>query len=185
MESGGDMLPMNRNPYFVVAFIVALYILFQPGAFAADEVPCLVFTGSSDTPVYLDLSDYTRIHVDPTGMTVSSPSNPSAGDVELNYSEHHRFRIGTGMPTDFSSIEADGVSGDARLIFSGAAKTLRIESSGERSYNVGVYDLTGLLKATTTLKVGQDLSVAALPAGAYIAAAANQDSRLILKFIVK
>ncbi len=153
-------------------------------ATAQDEVPCLIFTGRSDTEQRIDLAKLNRITFDSDGMTVSSSKNSGAQDVRLLYSLFNRIEIGDAVPTGSAGIEEIGIDENSRLLFHADEKSILLESASELPYEIGIFSLKGTLIATSRMCAGQHLSLEQLPTGAYIAVATNGESKLTLKFIL-
>lgn len=152
---------------------------------AADTVPCLIFTGNSDAEQCIDLAKLNRITFGEDGMTISSSKDNSVQEVQLLYSLYRHLEIGEAIPTDISTaIDEIGVDEKSRLLFHSDTKSIKLESSSELPYDIGIFSLKGILLATSRLYAGQSLSVEALNTGVYVAVATNGESKLILKFIL-
>jgi len=154
---------------------------------AADVVPCLIFTGNSDAEHCVDLAKLNRITFGDDGMTISSSKDNSVQEVQFLYSLYHHLEIGDATPTEISTaIDEIGVDENSRLLFQSDTKSIRLESSSELPYDVGIFSLKGTLLATSKLCGGQTLSVEALNSGVYVAVATttNGESKLTLKFIL-
>lgn len=154
---------------------------------AQDTVPCLVFTGNSDSEQCLDLAKLNRITFDNDGMTVTSSKDDCEQELRLLYSLFHHLEIKDAnpvpsIPTGLENIEADS---NSKLIYDPDTKSLNLESSSDLLYNIGIFSQDGKLLATSKMKAGQTLSLSGLPTGVYIAAAVNGESKLTLKFILK
>lgn len=151
---------------------------------AQDVVPCLIFTGNSDTENRIDLSKLNRITFEDDGMIITSSKESDVKEVKLLYSLFYHLEIGEAVPTTSSGlnlIETDNVS---RLRFHSDIKTIVIESTSGLPFSVGVFNLDGVLIATSNILAEQPLSVESLSSGAYIVLASDGESKLSLKFII-
>lgn len=152
---------------------------------AETKVPCLIFTGASDTEQCIDLEKQNRITFTDAGMTVSSPKDHSIPDVQLSYTLFNHIEIGDAVPTTSSGVDEIVTDTDSRLLFVSDTKSIVIESASEIPYSLCIFSLKGTLIAMSNVSAGQSLSVEALAPGVYIAVAANDESQLTLKFILK
>ncbi len=152
---------------------------------AQNPVPCLIFTGHAGTEHCLDLAKQNRIHFDVDGMTISPTESNTAESIFLSYSDYNHFRIGLGIPKTPSGTDALEINAGYRLVFIPETKSIRLESLSESPYDIGIYNTIGSLIATSRMLASDDLSVATLNPGVYIAVAENEESRLTLKFIIK
>ncbi|MDE7388387.1 MAG: T9SS type A sorting domain-containing protein [Muribaculaceae bacterium] len=178
---------MKRNRIIELGWLMgSLSLCCSCPAIAADTVPCLIFTGKSDTERCIDLAKLNRVTFGEDGMTVSSSKNTGEPDVSLMYSLFNRLKIGNVTPivsTEIGAVEAaDEVT---RLRFQVVTKSLVVESASDESYSIAIFSLKGALIATSKIHAGQFLSVEALPTGVYVAVASNEESKLSLKFIIK
>lgn len=87
--------------------------------FAADEVPCLVFSGGAETEKRIDLAEYNRIFFGDESMTLTSAPNREKQPVELSYAQFNHFQIAYANPTPeiilAESITLDPVSAKLRV----------------------------------------------------------------------
>lgn len=151
---------------------------------SAEEVPCLIFTGNSETECCIDLEKLNRITFGDTGMTVSSSTGNCTEEMQLLYSLFNHIEIGDAVPTGSVGLEAIEADNASRIVFVGDTKSIVIESDSESLFSMGIFSLKGTLIATSHLYANQSLSVDALPSGIYIALATNDESKLSLKFII-
>lgn len=151
---------------------------------AQDAVPCLIFTGNSDTEHCIDLAQLNRITFGDDGITVSSSKDPGAQSVKLLYSLFNHFEIGDATPTSATGVDDVIADTDPRLLYRSDSKSLVIESTSETPYTLGIFSLKGSLIATSKINAGQAISVEALSAGVYVAVATDGNSKLTLKFII-
>ncbi len=149
---------------------------------AQEEVPCLIFTGASDSQYCVDLSKLNRITFGDDGMTVSSSTDSHTPEVTLLYALYNHIEIGDATPTDVSGIGIIKTDGDSKLIYINNEKSLRLESPYSKPYSIGIFSLNGTLIATSTMTAGQSLSLEALSSGTYIAVATDGKSQISLKF---
>lgn len=154
-------------------------------AYGETVVPCLIFTGNSDTRQSLDLSKLNRITFDDEGFTVSSSDGGSAGEIRLLYPLFNRMEIGDDVPSNVSGIDEISITSDSKLLFSSEDRILKIESSSANQFAIGIFNLNGVLVATSKLYTRDNLSLEALSPGAYIAVASDGEIKLTLKFIIR
>ena len=160
-------------------------VLMAISAYGATVVPCLIFSGNSGTRQSLDLSRLNRISFDDDGFTVSSSNGGSEEDVRLLYSLFNHIEIGDDVPSDDAAIDENLVSSDSKLLFISEERSLKIESPSTNHFAVGIFNLNGVLVATSKMYANDNLSLEMLSPGAYIAVATDSKSKLILKFIIR
>lgn len=175
---------MKRNKIITFGWLTGLAITCFCSAKAQDAVPCLIFTGNSDTQYSIDLDKLNRITFEDEGMTISSSKESNEPEVKLLYTLFNHIEIGDSTPTDPAAVEEVEGNGNTRLSFKADTKSLFLESTSERPYSIGIFSLKGTLIATSTMTAGQSLSVDALSAGTYIAVATNGESKHTIKFIL-
>ena len=175
---------MKRNYIFALGWLSGLMLTCFASAKAQQTVPCLIFTGHSDTVHSIDLSKLNRISFDDDGMTVSSDDD-SAQDVKLLYSLFYHIEIGEAVPTDATGVDAVAAESDAGLRYSAANESLVMESASDKPYSIGIFSLNGTLIATAKMSAGESLYVGSLSAGSYIAVASDGKSQFTIKFIRK
>ena len=152
---------------------------------AEAKVPCLIFTGASDTELCLDLEKLNRITFTDDGMIVSSPRDGSIPDVQMSYTLFNHIEIGDAVPTTSSGVDEIVTDTDSRLLFVSDTKSIVIESASEIPYSLCIFSLKGTLIAMSNVCASQSLSVEGLVPGIYIAVATDGESQLTLKFILK
>lgn len=151
---------------------------------AQDAVPCLIFTGNSDTEHCIDLAQLNRITFGDDGITVISSRDPGAQSVKLLYSLFNHFEIGDAIPTGAAGVDDIIADTDSRLLYRPDSKSLVIESASETTYTLGIFSLKGTLIATSKINARQAISVEALSSGVYVAVATDGNTKLTLKFII-
>lgn len=178
-------LTMSRNAQTVFYLLGGLMFSgFFCAAKAQNPVPCLIFSGNADTEHSIDLAEKNRIYVTADGMKVSSRHEDPSAEVLLPFSNYHRFRIGMRIPdtlTETGYILSDGSSS---LVFLSDTKSIFLKSVKESVFSIGIYNLSGVLIASSAMHSGQSLSLEPLPAGMYIATASDGETNLMLKFII-
>lgn len=176
---------MKRNLLIRFCCLTGLSIICCGSAISQDEVPCLIFTGNSDTSKCIDLSKLNRITFEEDSMIISSSSDTNEPDVKLLYSEYNRLEIGDAIPTGSTGIDYIESTDDIQLDYQPDSKSLILKSSSDIQYSIGIFSLKGTLIATSNMRGGQSLSLGSLTAGAYIVLATNGESKTSLKIIVK
>lgn len=176
---------MKRNHIAAFGCLTGLLISCFCTAKAQDAVPCLIFTGNSETSYCIDLNKLNRITFGEDEFTVSSSGDSSQPDVTLLYSLYNRLEIGDAVPTDPAGVNAVEADGDSQLRYMADMKSIVLGSSVDGPYSIGIFSLQGTLIATSKMSAGQTLYVGSLPAGSYIAVASNGNSKLTLKFILR
>ncbi len=176
--------PMKPNRILATGLLTGLLLCCSRDVAAEEKVPCLIFTGNSETEHCIDLSKLNRITFGDDGMTVSSSTGDSTEKVKLLYSLFNRIKIDDAVPTESAGLDEVEIDADSRMVFQRDTKSIVIESPSDLPYSIGIFSLNGSLIAMSTANAGQSLSVEALTTGAYIAVATNGDSKLTLKFII-
>ena len=176
---------MKSNHISAFGWLAALLISGFSAAKAQDAVPCLIFTGNSDTPYNIDLDKLNRVTFGDDGFIVSSSSDSAVSEETLLYSLYNRLAIGEAVPSIPTSVADIEVEGSSALRYQADAKSIVLDAAAEGKYAIGIYSLNGVLIATSDMAAGQSLDVASLPAGSYIAVASNGNSKLTLKFILR
>lgn len=175
---------MKRNHIIRFGWLTGLFISCFSNANAQEIVPCLVFTGNSDTPNCIDLSKFNRITFGDEEMRISSSKEGDEPEVTLLYSLFNHLEIGDAVPTDISAVKFIEAEGNAQLRYIAGRKSLVLDSSSDKPYSLGIFSLTGSLIATSKMSAGQSLPIEALSEGTYIVVATNGESRLTLKIIL-
>lgn len=177
--------PMKLNRIIALLWLAAFMLLFVCRASANDEVPCLIFTGNSETAHCIDLAVHNRITFSNDGMTVSSSMDDGTEELQLLYSHYHHIEIGETVPTGESAgIDRIASDTDSQLLINTDTKSLSVVSDSDLPFSIGIFNLNGNLLATSSLHGGQTLSLEALTAGAYIAVATDGTTKLTVKFIL-
>ncbi len=176
---------MKRNHIAAFGWFTGLLLSGSCTATAQDAVPCLIFTGSSDTSYCIDLSKLNRVTFGDEGMTVSSSSDDGQPEVTLLYSLYNRLQIGDAVPTDPAGIEAVEVAGDSSLRFISDTESIVLNSTSENPFTIGIFGLNGTLIASSRMTAGQSLYVGSLAQGSYIAVASDGNIKLTIKFIIR
>lgn len=172
---------MKQKRIISVGWLSGLLLLCVCPANAQDEVPCLIFTGNSDSEYCIDLSKLNRITFGDEGMTISSSTDSNSPDVTLLYALYNHLKIGDAIPTDASGVETVKAEDNSQLKFDFNTKSLLLETPSSSTYSLGIFRLNGMLIATSSMKAGQSLSLEALSAGTYIAVATNGESQISVK----
>lgn len=176
---------MKPNSSIVLGWLIGSLLCCFCQAKAQDVVPCLIFTGNSDTEYCIDLAKLNRITFGDDGMTISSSNDNSIQDVQLLYSLFHHLEIGDATPSMPSGLNDIEASSSSILRFQADTKSIVIESDSTESFQVGIINPNGTLVAKSKIFAGQSLSVESLSSGVYIAIASNGETNLSIKFILK
>ena len=176
---------MRRNPILRFGLYAGLSIVCYGSAISQDEVPCLIFTGNSDTAECIDLSKHNRITFEEDAMIVSSSTDPTGADVRLLYTEYNHLEIGDAVPTGSTGVDYIKSNDNIQLAYQPDSKSLTLKSSPDITYSIGVFSLKGTLIATSEMRGGQSLSLGSLTAGTYIVLATNGESKTSIKIIIK
>ncbi|MDE6648299.1 MAG: T9SS type A sorting domain-containing protein [Muribaculaceae bacterium] len=174
---------MKRNHITAFGWLTGLLISCYCTAKAQEAVPCLIFTGNSDTEYCIDLDKLNRLTFGDDGITVSSSSDSTQPEVTLLYSLFHHLEIGNASPTDPAGADAVEAESGSQLRYIADTRSIALDSSSEAPYSIGIFSLKGTLIASSKMSAGQTLSVGSLTAGTYIAVATNGNNQLTLKFI--
>lgn len=150
---------------------------------AADEVPCLIFSGGSPTEHCIDLEKLNRITFGNDRMIISSSKDNSAENVELLYSLFHHLEVGDAIPT-LSALDETTISAVSDIRFNPDTKSLIIESDSELPFTTGIFTVSGNLMINSIVNAGESISVQILTPGVYIAVATDGEIKLTLKFII-
>lgn len=167
---------------FTRACIAGVTLCMGLSAAAANEVPCLVFTGNSETENRLDLSKFNRISFGDKSMTITSSNHSET--IELLYSLFHHLEIKNAIPTDLSGITEIIEDSEAQLLFDSSSKFLRIDADSDTAYQLGIFNMKGYLLATSELRGGESVSIEGLESGIYVAVATDGNRKLTIKFIL-
>lgn len=166
-------------------FISAGLVLFSLGSLfdarSQNTVPCLIFSGKSETSRLFDLSVRNRVTFNEAGMQVTS-CDASVEPIQLLYSEFHHIEVGEGVPSVVTGNDELSISGENSLAYISSDKVLTITSPSSYIFNIGIFNINGVLIATSEMTAGQQLSVELLEPGIYLAVAVNDDIKLSLKF---
>lgn len=148
-----------------------------------DEVPCLVFTGTAEQNRSHEMETYNRIYLTDEGFLLHSNINSDAPDVKLLYSLFNHLEFKDDMPT--MGVESNLSDGKSFLRYSEVDKTIEIITPSQNDFSLGVFNLSGILVATSNFGSAGKISVDSLSSGVYIAVATDGDIKLTIKFIVK
>ncbi len=151
---------------------------------AQELVPCLIFTGNSDTEYCIDIARQNRISFGDEGMSVGSFAQSNDAEITLSYSMYNHIAIGNANPTQSSAVDIVEVRDSSKLVYQPETKVLVLEAASDAPFTIGIFGLNGTLIATSTMYAGQSLPVAALPPGAYFAIGSNEVTKISLKFIM-
>lgn len=173
---------MKQKRIISVGWLSGILLSCVCPANAQDEVPCLIFTGNSDSEYCIDLSKLNRITFGDEGMTISSSTDSNSPDVTLLYALYNHLEIGDAIPTDASGVVTVKAEGNSQLKFDFKTKSLSLETPSSSTYSIGIFSLNGMLIATSAMTAGQSLSLEALSTGTYIAVATNGESQISVKF---
>ena len=176
---------MKQNYIIRVGWLAGILISCFCHTKAEDIVPCLIFTGNSESPSYIDLNKLNRITFGDNEMIISSSKESNEPTVRLLYSLYNRVEIGDAVPSDLTAVKIVEAEGNDRLRFIAGTKSLALDSSSDKPYSIGIFNLSGTLIATSNMSAGQCLPIETLPEGGYIAIATDGKTRLTLKFILK
>ncbi|MBD5163436.1 MAG: T9SS type A sorting domain-containing protein [Bacteroidales bacterium] len=145
---------------------------------AEDGTPCLIFSGAAGKEYALDLTRYNRITFGENSMTVSNSKDPS-DNVELLYSAYHHLEVGLAQASGLDDVAATDLS----LVYEAETSTLKVESTDENTYAVGVFNINGVLVCHTQLRGGEGVSLATLAPGVYVAVATGETGTQKIKFV--
>lgn len=174
---------MKGNHIIRFGWFFGLCITCLFSAKAQEAVPCLIFTGNSETPNCIDLSKYNRITFEDNEMTITSSKESDEPEITLLYSMFNHLEIGDAVPTDISAVEFVEADCNSQLRYHAETNSLVLESSSDKPYSLGIFSLNGSLIATSKISGGQHLCIESLSEGGYIAVATDGKSQLTLKFI--
>ena len=149
----------------------------------ADEVPCLVFRGHSETEHAFDLSKLNRITFGETAMTLSS-SKGEQEEVQLLYSLFHHLEVKSAEPSESTGIKDMAMSASSRLVYHSDTRSLSISTDSQNEFLVGVFTLQGNLLQSSRLSYGDTLSLEGVNPGVYVAVATDGETELTIKFVI-
>lgn len=145
----------------------------------ADEgTPCLIFSGAAGKEYALDLARYNRITFGENSMTVSNTKDPS-DKIELLYSAYHHLEVGIAQASGLEDV----VASEFMIVYEPETSTLKVESSNDNTFAVGVFNINGVLVCHTQLRGGQGVSLESLAPGVYIAVATGETGAQKIKFV--
>lgn len=175
----------NKFLRWVIVMSGCAPILLSTGIRAKEKVPCLIFTGNSESEFCADLSVHNRIYFKENSILLTSSNEDEDNGLALPYYKFNHFNIAETIPSlTVGTEDIDVATGDL-LRYDNRIKSLLLFSSNESSYDIGIYNTKGTLIAVSSLAGGQSLSLEAVSPGVYIAVAINNESKLTLKFIIK
>ncbi len=174
---------MKPNRIIALLWLAGLLLFSVGRATAADVVPCLIFTGNSETEHCIDLAALNRITFGDDGMIINSSKDDSVEGITLLYALFNHLEIGDATPTDNSGSAEIIADDDSHLLYRSDTKSLTIEYASDTPFTLGIFNFKGAMIATSQICAGQSLSVEALASGAYIAVATNGETTLKIKFI--
>lgn len=153
---------------------------------AKDEVPCIIFSGRSETNGYYDLEKYNRIYLGEDSFILSSTTDESLEDIELLYSLFNHVEFNDAIPTDgdITGIEMADADGNG-LYYSHNDCSLRVVGNPENEFLVGIFDMNGKLILSRRLKGGETVNLRGVQSGIYGAVAKSADASMSLKFIIR
>lgn len=160
-------------------------VLSSFSAMSQNVVPCLIFTGNSDTRQCVDLSIYNRINFNEEGFTISSSQDDSVKEVQILYATFNRISIGDDVPNASNGIGDVSVQNDSQLMYISDINALSIISGSTKAFNVGLFTLNGVLVARSTMFANDNLSLESISPNTYIAVATDGNCKLTLKFIIR
>lgn len=169
---------------FIWKWLACTMMLITISAYGENVVPCLIFTGNSGSKQSLDLSKLNRITFDNDGFTVSSSNGGSTEGIRLLYSLFNHIEIGDDTPTNVNGIDKISISTDSKLLFREADRGLKIETPSTNQFMIGIFNMNGVIVATSNMDTNDSLSLEALSPGAYVAVATDGEIKLTLKFII-
>lgn len=175
---------MKPNHIIALGWFTCSLLCGFSHAQAQDRVPCLIFTGNSETQHCIDLAKQNRITFSSDGFAVSSSAGNSNPNVKLLYSMFNHIEIGDAVPTETSSIDEIEDDANSRIIFMPDSKSILLESSSDSPFAIGIFSLKGILIATSEIYAGHSLPLEGLSSGMYIAVATDGTAKLTLKFIL-
>lgn len=149
---------------------------------STEPVPSLVvhhYYGVDTYPVAL--TDYNKVKIGEDGYTLQSPSGKP--DITLGYQQYPRFSVQNVAAKDVVTSE-DEVAADiaeAALTYCTATQTLKATAS-DAAFAVMVFNAAGQKILSGLVNANHELSVAALPAGIYVAVANDDTANYTLKF---
>lgn len=165
----------------ITSFLFALTAL-TPSAFGETEtVPSLVvghYYGVDSYPVHL--SDYNHIEIGEDHYTLKA-NNASDPDIKLSYSQYPKFwveDVAKDIPTSVETVAQDII---ALIEYSNASQSLA--SLAKDDLQIAVFNIEGKLMLSGILKAECEFPVASLPAGIFVARAADNTSIHTIKFI--
>ena len=150
---------------------------------ASEEVPCLVFTGASEQKSSHDIETYNRIYFGDEGFLLHSNIGSDAPDIELLYSLFNRIEFKDEIPT--MEVESILSVGESCLRYSEIDKSIEIITSSQNDFSLGIFNLSGILVATSNLGSARTISVDSLSPDVYIAVATDGEIKMTIKFIIK
>lgn len=152
---------------------------------AGDEVPCLRFSGASETGRNIPLHKYNRIYLTDNGFRLTSPTEDE--ELALLYSLYNHLEFGDEIPSEEIPTGVEGIikESDFRLVYVDESRSLRLEGASDGVCTVGLFSSDGLLMQRLTLHAGEIHSLESLPTGVYLAVGIDGKSKTTLKFIIK
>lgn len=174
---------MNKFFHLKSIWLVVFLIFCVSKIWGATEVPCLVFTGDSEQKSSHDIEKYNRIYLGDEGFILHSKTGSDVPNIELLYSMFNHLEFKDDMPT--TGVESILSDGESFLRYSETDKTLEIITPSQNEFSLGIFNLSGILVATSNLGNARRISLDSLSPGVYIAAATDGEIKLTIKFIVK
>lgn len=168
-----------------LAWLMSFVLLSCLFCKAETKVPCLIFSGNAEKEHCIDLSSLNRITFGNNSMVISSSKDASKKSVELLYSLYHHLEIGDETPTDIgASVDVISDDSTSRIFVDAKSKLLYLQSPGDSTFHLGVFNVSGNLILTSDLSNGDAVTLEALSSGVYIAVASDGKTKLNLKFIL-
>ncbi|MDE6810743.1 MAG: hypothetical protein K2J15_00160, partial [Muribaculaceae bacterium] len=99
--------------------------------------------------------------------------------VELLYSAFNQFRMDKDVVTGISGVTSTRFS----LNYDRSTSCLSVVGEGDSRYSLGVFTLDGILVMQADIREGENLSVATIEEGVYIAVALGEEDAQEIKFV--
>lgn len=176
-------MQMKKVFHLKLIWLVAFLIFCGSKIWGAQDVSCLVFTGASEQKSSHDIEIYNRIYLGETGFKLQSNSQPDTPEIELLYSLFNHLEFKDDIPN--SRVESLLSDGESCLRYSEIDKSLEILTPSQKDFTLGIFNMSGILVATSNLGNSRTISVDSLTPNVYIAVATDGYIKLTIKFIVK
>ncbi len=155
-------------------------VFLWPQAIVAETPTHIIVSGESNDTVAFEISKY-RVKITPEKLAIENKFDDNKEVQSWSFGDYHRFEIGNYSTTNVSVNLVDSNS----ITYKQSTKSLSVNTHSECDITLSLYNLYGTMLINQQIQSNENVSVAELPKGVYIAIANTPTLHLRLKFIIK